>query len=72
MAFGTPAYLITAVSCAPDPVASLASCCYSYTLDVQNNDGKTAVDRAREDGHNDVVEIISAHSPQPRGDLHTS
>ena len=50
-------------------ITSLASCCYSCTLDVKNNGGKTAVEVAREKGYSDIVEIISAHKPQPRGEL---
>ena len=46
--------------------------CYSCTLDVKNNAGQTAVDYARENGLSDIAEIISAHKPQPRGELHTS
>ena len=57
-------------------ITSLASCCYSCTLDVKATGGawkgKTAVEVAREKGHNDIVEIVSAHKPQPRGELHTS
>ena len=57
-------------------ITSLASCCYSCTLDVKATDGwakgKTAVEVARERGYSDIAEIISAHKPQPRGELHTS
>ena len=46
---------------------------HSCTLDVKATGGrlkgKTAVDLAR--GYSDIVEIISAHKPQPRGELHT-
>ena len=52
-------------------ITSLASCC-NTPVDVKATrgrwKGKTAVEVAREKGYSDIVEIISAHKPQPRGE----
>ena len=39
-------------------------------VDIKDDKGRTPVDLAREEGHNEVADYITKYKPQARGELH--
>ena len=41
----------------------------NFDLDIKDNQGRTAVDLAKEWGHNNIAKLITSSKPQPIGEL---
>ena len=48
---------------------AVSDCSFHPSMHIKDYQGRTAVDRARERGYNDIAEFISSYKPLPRGEL---